>query len=144
MRKKPYTSEEIAKLEANPYTLQATSHRLQLTLEAKGKVLEMLEAGFTASKILRNLGYDTEMLGQASVDGLVYGVKKQARSVYGLHEGYKKRQGKRLESEDIGTLPVNAETVVKLINEVAYLRQEVEFLKKVSSLGDTKKRGGSR
>ena len=36
MRKKPYTKEEIKQLEANPHTLQATAHRMQLTMEAKG------------------------------------------------------------------------------------------------------------
>ena len=100
MRRKPYTREEIEQLEANPHTLQVTQHRLQLTVEAKKKIMSMLEAGYTARKIVSELGYDTELLGQSCVDGIVYSAKMQARSVYGLREGYKKRQGKHLESDD--------------------------------------------
>ena len=71
MRKKPFSKEEIEQLEANPHTAQVTRHRLQLTVEAKRKVMEMRDAGYTARKIIRELGYDTEVLGQSSIDGIV-------------------------------------------------------------------------
>ncbi|MDO4865661.1 MAG: hypothetical protein Q4C10_03835 [Clostridia bacterium] len=144
MRKKPYTREQIEQLEANPHTFHVTRNRLQLTLGAKEKILKMVEDGYTARNIVCELGYDPELLGQSSVDGIVYSVKLQARSAYGIHEGYKKRQGKHLEPEDLEMLPVNAETVGKLINEVVYLRQKVEFLKKLSAQENTKKRGESQ
>lgn len=144
MRKRPFTAEEIAILESNPNTLQATKDRIQLTLAAKKKIMEFSDAGYSSSRIIRALGYDLEMLGRGTVDGIVYCVKKEAQSERGLHEGYGKRKPKRLGNDELASLPANHETVIQLINEVMYLRQEVGFLKKLSALGESKKRGDSQ
>ena len=70
---------------------------------------------------------------------VVQSAKLQASSERGLHVGYPKRYGKRLSSESIDKLPSNPESFAKLTNEVAYLRQEVDFLKKISQIGASKK-----
>ncbi len=122
MKRNPFTPEQIKLLEANPYTYRVTEHRLALTVEAKQEILKMKEEGLPACQIVKKLGYDLDIIGESRAYGLVFGAKVQAKSERGLH-----------------VLPTNPETFAKLINEVSYLRQEVDFLKKISQIGTSKK-----
>ena len=128
MKRNPFTPEQIKLLEANPYTYRVTEHRLTLTVEAKQEILKMKEEGLPACQIVKKLGYDLDIIGES-----------RAYSERGLHVGYPKRIGKRLDPERLNKLPTNPETFAKLINEVSYLRQEVDFLKKISQIGTSKK-----
>ena len=139
MKRNPFTPEQIKLLEANPYTYRVTEHRLTLTVEAKQEILKMKEEGLPACQIVKKLGYDLDIIGESRAYGLVFGAKAQANSERGLHVGYPKRIGKRLDPERLNKLPTNPETFAKLINEVSYLRQEVDFLKKISQIGTSKK-----
>ncbi len=48
---------------------------------------------------------------------------------------------KRLSTEEINALDTDEASVIKLKNEVVYLRAEVEFLKKISQQAISGKRG---
>ena len=141
MRKQssPFTPEEIKILEANPHTHHLTQYKIYLTIEAKQKILDMKAQKMPACQIIQKLGYDLDIIGQYRAYSMVWGAKNQALSEKGLRVGYPKRTGKRLDPERINNLPTNPETFAKLINEVSYLRQEVDFLKKISQIGASKK-----
>lgn len=62
-------------------------------------------------------------------------IKKQYYSPGGLREGTLPRSGK---SSD-GNAQTTEDRVNKLQGEVGYLRQEIEFLKKISSIRTTRK-----
>ena len=129
-KKKAFTPEEQRILAENPNTYHVTRTMLSLTLEAKKHILEMTEKNYPYAKIMKELGYNLDIIGMSRAHGLVWHVKKEAQSELGLHEGYVRTKGKRLSDEDIKGLPTNPESFGKLINELSYLRQEVEFLKK--------------
>ena len=140
MSKKTFTPEEQRILAENPNTYHVTSTRLYLTLDAKQRILEMTEKNYPYTKIMKELGYNLDIIDMTRAHGLVWHVKKEAQSEQGLHEGYVRTKGKRLSDEDIKCLSTNPESFGKLINELSYLRQEVDFLKKISQIKNTKKR----
>lgn len=78
------------------------------------------------------------MLGQYRINGLQINLQKQASRPEGFTEGKGRRKGRKTELYDVETNPSN-ETIIKMQHEILYLRQEVEFLKKITSIKDTKK-----
>ena len=141
MARNEFSPEEVKILNKNPYTLKATSKRIMFTLEGKKKILALYEEGKAITQILREMGYDPDMLGHHRTKGIIGKLKEQADSKYGLHNGYARRTPKRMTAEQIAELQENPESYAKLKNEVIYLREEVEFLKKVSQQVISGKRG---
>ena len=141
MGRKRFTAEEIKELEVNPYTLSVTENRLTITLAAKEKVLELYEANKTKRQIAAALGYDFDLLGEERMKNMIRGIRREAESASGLHEGYARTGRKRMSKEEIEELECDPASYAKLKNEVVYLRQEVEFLKKISQQVISGKRG---
>jgi len=141
MAGKAFTPEEIRILSENPNTFEVSTYRLAFTREAKERILELSAAGKSARGIVIELGYDPEMLGDSRVKNIAYYVRLEAESGRGLHQGYAKRSMKRITSTQIAGLEENAESYARLKNEVIYLREEVEFLKKISQQVISGKRG---
>lgn len=127
-----FTEEDIRILKENPHTAHVTQSRLSLTLDAKKKIVELDESGWSRIKIIEELGYDPNMLGKERMKNIVRNVRREAESENGLHEGYLRTAGTRISDEEIEKLDSSRASYDKLKNEVAYLRKEVEFLKKIS------------
>ena len=132
MKYKTFSEEEIQILLKNPNTLSATKYQLRLTLDAKKKVYELSQSKVPVHRILRELGYDAEMLGIQRVKNFIRNIKQEAASKNGLHQGSAPRKKRRLTADQIAELEENPESYARLKNEVIYLREEVEFLKKIS------------
>ena len=138
---KAFTQEEIRILRENPNTFEVSTYRLAFTKEAKERILELSAAGKSARGIVIELGYDPEMLGNSRIKNIAYHVRQEAESEHGIHQGYVKRSMKRITSSQIAELEESAESYAKLKNEIIYLREEVEFLKKISQRVISGKRG---
>ena len=82
---------------------------------------------------MRRLGYDDKMLGKSRCDGIRYCVLKENEAGHEQRQGYPERRPKRMTVEEIEDLPLNQESVLRMRNELIYLRQEVDFLKKYLS-----------
>ena len=83
-------------------------------------------------KIFEDLGYDLEIFGQKQIDSIVQSIKRQAQSVTGFRQGENRTRRKKDElSIPKGTPLESQETWTSILNEVKYLRQEVDFLKKI-------------
>ena len=141
MARKVFTQEQLQSLNANPYTLNATPTRFMLTKEAKEKILAMAEGGMSIAHIIRELGYDPDVLGRHRIKGLVGRIRMEAESPQGVRGGYARRTTKRLTAGQIAELEENPKSYAKLKREAVYLREEVEFLKKVSQQAISGKRG---
>lgn len=141
MTSKEFTYEQIEILKKNPYTLNVTSARIMFTKEAKEKILEQAEQGKTIAQIMREMGYDPKMLGHNRTKNLIRGLRIEAETPAGLHNGYRKRTPKRVTNAEISEMEQNPESYARLKAEVIYLREEVEFLKKVSQQVISGKRG---
>ena len=129
---KEYTAKEMKLLKANPYTFKVTKNKLYFTIEFKEAFWRAYQAGMAPRKIFEDLGYDLEMFGQKQIDSIVQSIKRQAQSVTGFRQGENRTRRKKDElSIPKGTPLESQETWTSILNEVKYLRQEVDFLKKI-------------
>ena len=136
-----YTVKEMKLLKANPYTFKVTKNKLYFTIAFKEAFWTAYQAGMAPRKILVDLGYDVEMFGQKQIDSMVQSMKRQAESGTGFQEGENRMRRKKVElSIPKGTSLESKETLESILNEVKYLRQEVEFLKKIVKQEHTAKR----
>lgn len=133
-----YTAKEKKLLKANPYTFKVTKNKLYFTIEFKESFWTAYQAGMAPRKILEDLGYDVEMFGQKKIDSMVQGIKRQAGNAGGFRQGENRTRRKKdmlpiLE----GAAAEQEGNLAAILNEVKYLRQEVEFLKKIIRIENT-------
>jgi len=136
--KKKFTEEEIRILVANPYTYRITESTIRFTLEFKKEFYKRYKDGYSSTQIVSDLGYDVNILGKRRIEGLRDHITKEALSEAGLHEGtlfHKIRPNSR----DYTTLP-QSKAIEYMQHELLYLRQEVDFLKKVITADSGKRR----
>lgn len=135
---KEYTAKEMKLLKANPYTFKVTKNKLYFTVEFKEACWTAYQAGMAPRKILADMGYDLEIFGQKQIDSMVQSIKRQAQCGNGFRQGENRRHRKKdgLSRMD-GTSPKSKEALEGICNEVKYLRQEVEFLKKIVKTENT-------
>src|SRR5699024_5911012 len=136
---KEYTAKEMKLLKANPYTFKVTKNKLYFTAEFKEAFWMAYQAGVAPRKIIEDLGYDLEMFGQKQIDSIVQRIKKQAYEGNGFRQGENRTRRRKDELTMLkGSAPESEETFVRIMNEVKYLRQEVEFLKKIRKADKSK------
>ncbi len=135
---KEYTAKEMKLLKANPYTYKVTKNKLYFTIEFKETFWTAYQAGMAPRKILEDLGYDLGMFGQKQIDSMVQSIKRQAQCGSGFRQGENRtRRKKDALSIPEGTSVESKEILASILNEVKYLRQEVEFLKKIARVENT-------
>lgn len=134
MSRKVFTNEEVEMLRSNPYTYAVTPHILSFTKEFKELFWKEYREGEVPRQILEKHGYPADVLGKERIWGIAHTIKGQYYSEEGLREGSLKR------NPSPGTpCATTDEAVRRLQGEVQYLRQEIEFLKKISSVKTTRK-----
>lgn len=137
---KEYSAKEIKLLKANPYTFKVTKNKLYFTAEFKETFWTGYQAGVAPRKLLEDMGYDLESFGQKQIDSIVQRIKKQAQGGYGFTQGENRTRRKKEETITAENIPdAPSGTMAQIWNEVKYLRQEVEFLKKIVKAGNARK-----
>jgi len=132
-----YTAEEKEKLESNSYTLKVSESRFYPTVRFREDFWIRYQAGISPRKIIKDFGYDLDLFTQKQIDGIVQKIKKQALLGNGFSEGENRERRPKMKA----LLPDNTpETISKMQAELLYLRQEVEFLKKIIATDNSKKR----
>lgn len=134
---KEYSTKEIKKLEKNPYTLKVTKNKLYFTVKFKEDFWIRYQAGDAPRKILTDLGYDLEIFQQKQIDSLVQRIKKQALSGKSFREG--ENHEKRMSFKEPAGVSEEP-SLEHMQHELLYLRQEVEFLKKIIKADNSKRR----
>lgn len=139
MSRKSFTKEQQQILRQNPYVYSVTATRMQLTKEFKELFLAAYNAGDSPREILVNYGFDISILGERRIWSISYHIRDEYEKYGEFHEGY----GRRIASDPQTTKctqPVSEKDEIKqLRSEVNYLKQEMEFLKKISSIKTTRK-----
>ena len=138
MNRNKFTKREIQLIKNNPYTYKVTESQIFYTKEFKEEFWRRYQAGESPRAIVEALGYDPDMLGQYRINGLQINIQRQAKRPEGFTQGKGRHKGRKAELYDVDTAPSD-ETIIKMQHELLYLRQEVEFLKKITSIKDTKK-----
>jgi len=135
---KEYTSKQIKELKSNPYTLNVTKNKLYFTAKFKEDFWVSYQAGNAPRKILSDFGYNLDFFEQKQIDSLVQRIKKQALSGNGFTEG--ENRTKRIAMKATDEIDLSSpQSIERMQNELLYLRQEVEFLKKVIITDNIKK-----
>ena len=116
---KEYTPKQIKELKANPYTLNVTKNKLYFTAKFKEDFWISYQAGNAPRKILLDFGYNLEYFGQKQIDDIVQRIPMKATN-----------------EEDLSS----PQSIERMQNELLYLRQEVEFLKKIIIADNSRKR----
>lgn len=141
MNIKRFTAEELEILRSNPYTYKATPAQLRFTAEFKEHFWSEYENGALPKDILRECGYDPEILGISRINGILLHIKEAAGKGEGFRTESKPRSPRKGAAD---SKPKSTEEELQQIRkELKYIRKEVEFLKKISSVRTSEKRGKS-
>jgi len=128
MARKKFTEEEMALLRVSPYVLDISPNIVHFSAEFKEKFWEGVVSKKELREIVVELGIDPDILGENRVNGLKTMIRNEVRAGKGFRD--LRTYGTYL---DVYT---NPEAKVKHLEQVlAYKDQEIEFLKKIASLG---------
>ena len=142
MTVKRFTEQEKLLLRKNPYTYRVTDNMILLTVEFKETFWKLYIQGFSPVSIFRELGYDPDLLGQYRINNFAFRIlslyfafklKKAIESGKSLTQGVGGEIKTPPKNKDYSELPIEA-TIASMQYELSYLRQEVEFLKKMCCL----------
>ena len=135
---KKFTQEQMEILVANPFTYKINAYRISYTLEFKNLFLARYEAGESVREIFEALGYDTDILGDSRIYCFAYKLAKQSEAGQLLTETTPTTKQEKPVNVDYNTMPAQ-QSVAAMQREIAYLRQQVEFLKKITELDNDRK-----
>lgn len=136
-----FTEEQLKDLAANPFTRSVTSYRISFTLEFKNLFLSHYEQGELVRDIFNSLGYNPDVLGDGRMYSFCNKLLKKVEAGEPLTELSTTRKSSSVEKPDFvdyNILPAQ-QSVAAMQRELTYLRQQVDFLKKISQLDTTKK-----
>ncbi|MFR4381589.1 MAG: HTH domain-containing protein [Anaerobutyricum soehngenii] len=136
---KEYTPKQIKELKKNPYVYKVTKHKLYYTAKFKEDFWISYQAGNAPRKILLDFGFDLAAFGQKQIDSLVQHIKKQALSGNGFSEGENRTKRAIIKAADEEEFS-SPQSLERMQNELLYLRQEVEFIKKIIVADNSGKR----
>ncbi len=128
MSKKPLSAEEVAQLRSSPYVVDVKGGRISFTPEFKHMAYERLIAGIPMRQIFEEHDIEPKVLGDARLWGFAQKLRRQAEREEGFADLREKNKRKPAKEPREQTLSARVE---RLEHELAYTRQEVEFLKKI-------------
>ena len=131
MSKVKFTPEQQQLLRNNPYTLRVSENVLNLSKEFKELFYREYLAGALPRDILQKYGFPPDVLGDRRIWGISHTIRKQ------FEETGKFRDVRAPGSPLTEVSP--EDKIQQLEHQVSYLTQELEFLKKISSIRSTRK-----
>ena len=139
-RENPYFSdEEIEVLRSNKYTYSISKKQLYFTREFKEMAWEQDQMGVAVMTIFRDAGYDPLMLGRRRMDSFMISLRRSVANGVPFTEGRLHNNRFKPPVSNYGEM-TDSKAFTAMQHEIAYLRQEIEFLKKICALGEEKKR----
>ena len=135
---KKFTPEQMETLAANPFTLKIDNSHISYTLEFKNLFLARYEAGDSVREIFEALGYDTKILGDNRIYCFARNLMTKVEAGELLAETPPTTKQEKPVKVDYNTMPAQ-QSVAAMQREIAYLRQQVEFLKKITELDNGRK-----
>lgn len=124
---KTFTPEELVKIKQNPYVRSATAHMIRFTAVFKEEFWEQIGRGRMPPDIIRSMGFDPEVLGESRISGIAQHIREQAEGGTGFRDV---RQTPLLNEGPHKPLPPS-KALLHMQHEIAYLKQDMEFIKKI-------------
>ena len=131
--KKLFTPEEVEILKENPYTWKVSLDRITYTQEFQRAFWELSLQGLSGMDAFRKLGYDPRILGKERVHNTTKRIRKQGNSPEGIRlkpRKWMRTTKKRFKAADLEKMS-HKEAAKRMQQEIVYLQQQVEFLKKI-------------
>lgn len=134
MPRKLFTEEEIETLLSNPYTRLCSPTTIKFTEEfAEVFWLKYLQ-NIPLKDIWLSLGYDPDVLGIKRTEGFIYSLRKRKLTDDQRAKSASKSPKPKRPPEGIDYTSMDTNDAIRTMQtELAYLRQEIKFLKKISS-----------
>ncbi len=128
MANKKFTEKEMNHLRASSYVLDVSPSIVHFSAEFKKKFWETILAGKKPRDIVTELGIDPDILGETRMNGLKGMIKNEVKAGNGFRDldTYNKYLDDYITPEG---------RIKYLEQQLAYKDQEIEFLKKIVSLG---------
>lgn len=128
MARKELNTEELTELHDSPYVASIISGRINFTPEFKREAYKQLVEGKSMRSIFEEHGIAPEILGDKRIWAFAHKLRTNADRDEGFADLRKGNSRKPAGETREQTL---SERVEQLEHELAYTRQEVEFLKKI-------------
>lgn len=141
MSRKLLSEAEIASLKSHPGVEKVTERVVIFTPEFKRKVHSRMTAGEDIFDILETEGIDVSALGKPRIYGMREKLQKYANRAEGF-EKHVRRDRRQPEASDASQTAADSDIqsrLKRLEHELAYARQEIEFVKKIQ-MADTEAR----
>lgn len=120
-----FTPKDRKDLENNPNVLKVTTSNVAYTPKFKAEALKLQQQGQSPNQIFRDAGFDLSLFGDDYARKCIRRWEKMSNSEGGLK---KERRGSKATGRPKGLKFKSAE------EEIAYLRAENDFLKKLHAL----------
>lgn len=121
------SEEQVAALRCSPHVAAVTARQISFTAEFKQHFYEEYMRGVSPNDILRAAGIDPEWIGESRMVSIRVHALRQAQS----GRGFTDRKLQWNPDTRYGNQARNdAERIARLEHELAYVRQELEFVKK--------------
>lgn len=121
----PLSEEELLTIIKNPNVERASPLSVKFTASFKQKAYEERLAGKAPIQIFTEAGFDVKVLGYARIRGFFDHLKKKQA------DGFTDRRKNNYHRPPRTGKETADDRIKQLENELAYTRQEVEFLKKI-------------
>ncbi len=122
-----FTPEQVEHLRGNNYVKSVSRSTIKFTEDFKRHFHKMRASGRAARRIFSDCGIDPEILGESRIDGFCYTLNKYAKRESGFVDN---RQNNYHRPPSTGGETIESR-IKQIEHELAYTRQEVEFLKKL-------------
>lgn len=132
MSKETFTPEQKRELLANQYTKLVGSHYIRFTDAFWQEFERRILAGEDRYAICRSMGYDPDIIGTKRLEYIC----RTIRNAQDLPAGKRRRPPADTKYSEMS----QDEAIRAMETELTYLRQEVEFLTKITQLGKEDKR----
>ena len=128
MSKKLFTDDEMLELKASIYVVDVIPSHVFFSAAFKSMFYAKYKDGMRAEDIIREAGIRPELLGKTRIDGIRQVILKRAREGRAFTDGNI--------AQAVPMCRTDAEHIAMLKHELAYIKQENEFLKKIISAGN--------
>ena len=123
---KEFTPEELSELKKNPYVKSVTTKMVRFTVAFKEAFWEQYQAGKPPIAIVIGLGFDPKVLGESRINGILQHIKEASEN----DEGFRDVKKQSVLVEKISDL-APSKALVRMQHELEYMKQELEFIKKI-------------
>jgi len=146
--RKHFSAQEIEIMLDSPYVAYVSRTTISFTIAFKEMFWQRYCDGITPVKIFEDAGLDVSVIGKGRIDTLVKALRDQTVRGLPFKDGLERHINKPEKQFDLpkqprfssaAQIPLTPEAIAKMVQKVAYLEQQMEFLKKIIMAGTVKK-----